>query len=192
MIWSGSSFRHGIRSKFSPPWLKKLSLPWILISSNVSTQSDAKPGQITKRFLTPFLGRFSSVKRLDLFVEVAIKAFNLKLINGVRIKATSHEKEVEEIVINKLKESKIPLKIYKDKKSADIYSFFKAGDIYLNMQSKCGVGKAMLEACAVGVEVIVACKELKYLISNIEKRTINNKDNINSAIKIIKDITKID
>jgi len=139
-----------------------------------------------------FLGRFSSIKRLDLFVEVAIKAFNLKLINGVRIKATSHEKNVEKKVINKLEESKIPLKIYKDKKSSDIYSFFKSGDIYLNMQSQCGVGKAMLEACAVGVEVIVACEELKYLINNIDKRTVNNSDKINSAIKIIEEVCKTD
>ena len=139
-----------------------------------------------------FLGRFSRIKRLDLFVEVAKKAFNLKLIDGVRIKAVSHEKQVEEIVINKLKESKIPLKIYNEKNSSDIYSFFKSGDIYLNMQSQCGVGKAMLEACAVGIEVIVACRELKHLIKNIDKRTINNSDNINSAVKIIKEITEID
>ena len=42
-------------------FLKKLSLPWMSISSSVSTQSDAKPGQITNKFFTPLLGKFSSV-----------------------------------------------------------------------------------------------------------------------------------
>ena len=139
-----------------------------------------------------FLGRFNSIKRLDLFVEVAIIAFNQKVIDGVRIKAASQEAKVENLVINKLKKSKIPFKIYKDQNSPNIYSFFQSGDIYLNMQSECGVGKAMLEACAVGIEVVVACEELKYLVSNIEKRTINKSNKINSALEILKKIKGLD
>ena len=55
------SFRQGMRSKFSPPFFIKDSLPAIFISSKVSTQSDAKPGQITNRFFIPLLGKFSKV-----------------------------------------------------------------------------------------------------------------------------------
>ena len=47
------SFKQGMKSNFSPPFFRKVSLPKILISSNVSTQSDAKPGQITNKFLIP-------------------------------------------------------------------------------------------------------------------------------------------
>ena len=45
-IWSSLSFKHGTMSKFSPPDFKKLSLPWIKISSKVSTQSEENPGQM--------------------------------------------------------------------------------------------------------------------------------------------------
>ena len=51
------SFKHGIKSKFLPPFSKKLSLAWIFISSSVSTQSDAKPGHITSKFLIPFFDK---------------------------------------------------------------------------------------------------------------------------------------
>ena len=61
LICSSVSFRHGIKSKFFPPLLMKLSLPCILISSKVSTQSDANPGHITKTFLIPLFGKLSSV-----------------------------------------------------------------------------------------------------------------------------------
>ena len=44
-----------------PPLFKKLSRPWMFISSKVSTQSDAKPGHITNKFFMPLLGRLSSV-----------------------------------------------------------------------------------------------------------------------------------
>ena len=60
-MWSSLSFKQGTISKFSPPALTKLSLPWIKISSKVSTQSDEKPGQIKRTFLTPSLGKFSKV-----------------------------------------------------------------------------------------------------------------------------------
>ena len=139
-----------------------------------------------------YLGRFNSVKRLDLFAEVAVRAFKQKLIDGVRIKAAPQEKKVEELVINKLKKAKIPFKINQNKKAINIYSFFQAGDIYLNMQSESGVGKAMLEACAVGIEVIVACKELKLLVRSIKKRTINKTDNICSALEILKYIKQLE
>ena len=43
-------------SKFSPQEFKKLSLPWIKISSKVSTQSEAKPGQIVRTFFFPSFG----------------------------------------------------------------------------------------------------------------------------------------
>ena len=138
-----------------------------------------------------FLGRFNSAKRLDLFAEVAVRAFKQKLIDGVRIKAKSQEKKVEELVINKLKKAKIPFKINQNKKAKNIYSFFQAGDIYLNMQSESGVGKAMLEACAVGIEVIVACKELKLLV-RVLKRTINKTENIYSALEILKYIKQLE
>ena len=39
----------------------KLSLPWINISSKVSTQSEEKPGQIARTFFIPSLGKFSKV-----------------------------------------------------------------------------------------------------------------------------------
>ena len=52
-MWSELSLRHGTKSKFFPPLFRKLSFPWILISSKVSTQSEAKPGQITNIFLIP-------------------------------------------------------------------------------------------------------------------------------------------
>ena len=61
MIWSSLSFKQGIISKFFPPEFIKLSLPWIKISSKVSTQSDEKPGQIVRTFLTPSLGKLSKV-----------------------------------------------------------------------------------------------------------------------------------
>ena len=61
MIWSLLSFKQGTISKFSPPEFKKLSLAWICISSKVSTQSDAKPGQIVRTFLTPSFGKPSNV-----------------------------------------------------------------------------------------------------------------------------------
>ena len=39
----------------------KLSLPWINISSKVSTQSEENPGQIARTFFTPSLGKLSNV-----------------------------------------------------------------------------------------------------------------------------------
>ncbi len=60
-MWSELSFKQGIKSKFTPPFFKKLSLPCIFISSKVSTQSDAKPGHITNKFLMPLLGKLSNV-----------------------------------------------------------------------------------------------------------------------------------
>ena len=61
MIWSSLSFKQGIMSKFFPPEFIKLSLPWIKISSKVSTQSDEKPGQIVRTFFTPSFGKLSKV-----------------------------------------------------------------------------------------------------------------------------------
>ena len=55
------SFKHGTISKFNPPEFIKLSFPWINISSNVSTQSDEKPGQIVRTFFIPSFGKFSKV-----------------------------------------------------------------------------------------------------------------------------------
>ena len=60
-IWSSLSFKHGIRSKFSPPASIKDSFPCIAISSNVSTQSEENPGQIARTFLTPSFGKRSKV-----------------------------------------------------------------------------------------------------------------------------------
>ena len=60
-IWSSLSFKHGTKSKFFPPDPKKLSFPSIDISSSVSTQSEAKPGQITNTFFLSSLGSFSRV-----------------------------------------------------------------------------------------------------------------------------------
>ena len=139
-----------------------------------------------------FLGRFSKIKRLDLFLEIAEKAAAQKLIDGVRIIAASHELNVEEMVFEKIKSFKIKTEIYKDSSIENIYNFFQPGDIYLNMQSQCGVGKAMLEACAVGVEVIVACKELKNIISTIDQRTIKGARPIAEALTIIKNIVNLD
>ena len=61
LMWSELSFKQGIKSKFLPPFSIKLSLPWIFISSNVSTQSEEKPGQITNKFYIPSPGNFSKV-----------------------------------------------------------------------------------------------------------------------------------
>ncbi len=58
-IWSSLSFKHGTISKFSPPESKKLSFPWISISSRVSTQSEEKPGHMAKTFFFPSAGKFS-------------------------------------------------------------------------------------------------------------------------------------
>ena len=139
-----------------------------------------------------FLGRFSKIKRLDLFLEIAEKAAKLDLIDGVRIMAASHESAVEEMVFERLKLFKIETKIYKDSLNKNIYTFFKPGDIYLNMQSKCGIGKAMLEACAIGIEVIVACKELQSIIGTIDRRTIKGLKPVPEAIDIIKEIVHLD
>ena len=139
-----------------------------------------------------FIGRFSRIKRLDLFLEVAENAAKLKLIDGVRIIAASHEFFIEEMVYKKLNELEIKTKIYKESSFKNIYSFFQPGDIYLNMQSQCGVGKAMLEACAIGVEVIVACKELKNIIGTIDKRTLEGYQPVLEALRIIRDIVNLD
>ena len=53
--------KRGIKSKFIPPFSIKLSLPWILISSKVSTQSDANPGHIISKFFIPLPGKDSIV-----------------------------------------------------------------------------------------------------------------------------------
>ena len=60
-MWSSLSFKHGIKSKFFPPLFINVSLPWIFISSRVSTQSDEKPGQITRMFFILSPGRLSNV-----------------------------------------------------------------------------------------------------------------------------------
>ena len=60
------------------------------------------------------------------------------------------------------------------------------------MQSKGGVGKAMLEACAIGIEVIVATGELKKYIKTIDKRTLDNSNLIKDAIIKLKEIKNLD
>ena len=60
-IWIFSSLRHGIYKKFFPPASIKLSEISPHISSNVSTQSEEKPGQIAKTFFTPSFGKRSKV-----------------------------------------------------------------------------------------------------------------------------------
>ena len=139
-----------------------------------------------------FLGRFSAVKRLDLFVDVAIEAANQGLIDGVRIMANSHERDTEEMVRNNLMDCKVPVEIIANSDLNNIYSFFKAGDIYLNAQNEAGIGKAMLEACAVGIEVIVANNQLKEKVKTISERTINGKVEIKKVIKILKYILELD
>jgi len=138
-----------------------------------------------------FLGRFSRVKRLDLFVEVALEAANLGLIDGVRIMANSHEKDIELMVKNKLINCKVPVEITVNGQLKDIYSFFQPGDIYFNAQDKCGIGKAMLEACAIGIEVIVACNQLQEIVKTISDRTIYGKVEVKKVISILKNVLEL-
>ena len=133
-----------------------------------------------------FLGRFSRIKRLDLFVEVALEAANLGLIDGVRIMANSHEEDVEEMVKNKLINCKVPVEITVDGQLKNIYQFFQPGDIYFNAQNQCGIGKAMLEACALGIEVIVACNQLKEKVKTISDRTIYGNVEVKKVIAILR------
>ena len=68
------SFKHGIKSNFSPPLFKKLSFPCILISSKVSTQSEAKPGQITKiEIQTSFQSRFGPQEWLTPYTDKTLE-----------------------------------------------------------------------------------------------------------------------
>ena len=55
------SFKQGTIKKFLPPFFIKTSLARRLISSNVSMQSEEKPGEITKTFFFPSSGNFSIV-----------------------------------------------------------------------------------------------------------------------------------
>ena len=55
---SALSFKHGTISNFFPPFLRKLSLPCIAISSKVSTQSLEKPGHMTNIFFFPLVELF--------------------------------------------------------------------------------------------------------------------------------------
>ena len=55
------SFKHGMWLNESPPDSMKSSLDSSPISSIVSRQSDTNPGQNTCIFLTPSLGRDSSL-----------------------------------------------------------------------------------------------------------------------------------
>ena len=68
-------FRHGTVLNFSPPFSIKLSFASIDISSNVSTQSDANPGQTTKIFFLPSFGKSSMVSsRRMRWVTANVKA----------------------------------------------------------------------------------------------------------------------
>ena len=57
------SFKQGMYVIFSPPELKKVSLPLISISSKVSKQSEIKEGQTTSTDFKSLLG--ISAKRLS-------------------------------------------------------------------------------------------------------------------------------
>ena len=65
-MWSSLSFKHGIISKFSPPEFIKLSLPWIIFSSSVATQSEEK-----KKGLQEWRKRVGYAKAQEITTEAA-------------------------------------------------------------------------------------------------------------------------
>lgn len=138
-----------------------------------------------------FIGRFSKVKGLDLFVNVALEAAKLKLIDGVRIIASSHEKNIEKMVYESLKECQVPVKIYKDIPNKNIYSFFNSGDILFNAQ-KTGICKVVLEASSIGAELVVVNNEMKNLIKTMEKRTLNGLEPVKESLDILRNIINLD
>ena len=138
-----------------------------------------------------FIGRFSTVKRIDRFINLSISSYNLELIKGCKLMAIDHEEDVKNDVLNKLSRAKIPKEIYINKDVKSIYEILKNGDILVNLSEELGLNKVMLEASSLGIPVLSNSKIYYNYFEDYKCLKINEPYREVEAIKALKNWQKL-
>lgn len=132
-----------------------------------------------------FVGRFSRVKNIDIFLEVAFICYKYKIINELKLMAKDHDLEVKKSTISKIKNANVPHKLRTCNDIVKIYDFLEEGDILVSISKELGINKVMIEAAAMGIPVITNSKFFYKFFSMYRELYIVNENDIEAFKNVL-------
>ena len=132
-----------------------------------------------------FIGRFSKVKNIDIFLDIAMHCYRDNLIDEFKLMAKDHDSIVKKSITSQIKDSNIPNKLRTNSDIIKIYNFLEEGDILVSISKELGINKVMLEAAALGIPVITNSKFFYKFFNMYEELFIENINEFNNFKKVL-------
>ena len=132
-----------------------------------------------------FIGRFSKVKNIDIFLDIAFHCYKNNIIDEYKLMAKDHDSLVKKSITSKIKNSNIPYKLRINSDIIQIYNFLEEGDVLVSISKELGINKVMLEAASVGIPVITNSKFFYKFFSMYKELFIDNINEVDEFKKIL-------